>query len=96
MSDKTFLTDCVSCPGPDPGQAINDMQDADTEITRRTFLKHVRREELSQLERSLGYEKYAASGLTMAGDWHVYYAKSTFRGQPCVFFTHSAIEYIFV
>ena len=88
---KRFVTDCVSSDGP----SITPMVEKARDITRRTFLKHVDRENLREIERSLSYDAHPKQGLTMAGDWHVGYSKSTFQGRPCVFFTHSAIEYVF-
>lgn len=32
----------------------------------------------------------------MPHDWHVSYHRSMFRGKPCIYVRHSAIEYIFV
>ena len=92
---KRYLTDCVGCPGPNAGQAIQDMVDAATNITRQTFRRHVNRSDLRVLESSMGYERWPQRGLTMAGDWHVSYHKSTFREVSVVYFQHSAIEYIF-
>lgn len=92
---KSFLTNCVSCPGSNAGEAIQAMVDAARDITRRTFLKHVYRNELIQIERDLGYEFHPKRGLTMASDWHVSYHKSVFRGVPCIYFRWSGIEHIF-
>lgn len=87
-----FLTNCVSSTARD----ITPMVDAERNITRRTFLKHVDRRSLERVEAELGYSAHPAQGLTMAGDYHVAYYRSTFRGKPCVFFRWSAIEYVFV
>lgn len=84
-----FETDCVHSDR----ESITAMQDAATEITRRTFLRHVDRGELLDLERQLGYDTGAErGGLRMAKDWHVSYARSIYRGRPCVYFQHSRIE----
>lgn len=72
------------------------MVDKERGITRRTFLKHVDRENLRVIERQLGYDSHPRQGLTMAGDHYVAYYRSEFNGRPCVFFRWSAIEYIFV
>ena len=92
---KRYLTDCVGCPGPNAGEAIQAMVDTATDITRQTFRRHVNRSDLRDLEKEMSYERYPGRGLTMAGDWHVSYHKSTFRDAPVVYFRHSAIEYIF-
>lgn len=54
------------------------------------------RENLREIECQLGYALHSRRGLTMARDYHVSYHKSRFRGQPCVYFRWSAIEYVFV
>jgi len=92
---KRFITNCVNCPGPNPGQAIRDMVDSAQTITRRTFLRHVGRRNLELHEKALEYAGCPSQGLTMAQDWHVSYYKGVFRGKPVVYFVHSAIEYIF-
>jgi hypothetical protein len=64
-------------------------------ISRRTFLMHVNREEIHKWERRLGYADHASVGLTMAGDYHVTYYKSRFKGRRCVGFDWSRIDHIF-
>lgn len=93
MKIKRYLTSCVDCGD---GDAITEMTDSAVEITRRTFIKHVAWHDLLQLEAELGYAAHPKSGLTMAGDYHVSYCKSTFNDEPCVYVVWSCIEYIFV
>lgn len=88
---KRYALCCVDAVG----SAIEHMVDDSREITRRTFLKHVDHESLQALEQLLAYARHPSQGLTMAADWHVSYHKSRYRGKPCVYFVHSAIEYIF-
>lgn len=90
-----YRTNCVNCPGPDAGAAIQAMQDAARPVSRRTFLRRVDAQERRELEQSLGYALDPRAGLTMQKDWHVAYYRSVFRGQPCYFFDYSRIEYIF-
>lgn len=87
-----FVTNCVNSTSRD----ITPMVDAEKDITRRTFLQHVDRENLRDVEKSLGYDEHPSQGLTMAGDYHVSYHRSVFRGQPCYFFRWSSIEYVFI
>lgn len=87
-----FVTTCVNAG---IGKDIDDMVDRSRDISRRTFLKHVDRNNLKEIEGNLGYADHPSKGLTMAGDYHVSYAKSKFRGKPCVFFIWSAIEHVF-
>ena len=88
---KTYLTNC--CGSTE--RLICDMLDTCTDITRGTFLRHVEKGEIKRVEENLGYFGHPSQGLTMAGDWHVSYHKGKYDGEPCVFFRHSAIEYIF-
>jgi hypothetical protein len=89
---KQFIIDCVSANGDD----ITEMVDNAITITRRTFLKHVDRDNLKAVEVDLGYVLHPSQGLTMAADWAVSYHRGKYRGQPCVFFKWSCIEYVFV
>jgi hypothetical protein len=61
------------------------------QITRRTFLKYVDREEMANIEGQLGYDRH----LSMSNDPRVGYYKSTFFGHAVVFFNWSAMEYLF-
>lgn len=90
--DYRFVTDCVHSDGP----SIDEMQDAATVISRRTFLKYAHRGDVTEQEKILGYDTgHERGGLRMASDWHVTYHRSVYQGRPCVFFCHSMIEYIF-
>jgi len=72
-----------------------DMIDNAIDITRETFLKHVNRDSLRDVEASLGYEPHPSQGLTMAGDYHVSYHRGKLYGKVAYFFNHSSIEFIF-
>ena len=87
-----FSTDCVRSTA----SLICPMVDGSRQITRRTFLRHVDRDSLREIEDGLGYEGHPKRGLTMAGDYHVLYFKGYFAGQPCVFFDWSSIEHVFI
>ncbi len=86
-----FQTTCVSAYGPD----IEKMTDAALQITRRTFLEHINRDDLAELEKSLGYESHHTRGLTMAADYYVSYYRSKYCGRRCYYICWSAIEHIF-
>jgi hypothetical protein len=99
MSDKEermykFYRTCVDWPRREAQQLI-DMIDAATDITRRSFLKHVDREQLRDFETAFGYTNHHKQGLTMAGDYHVSYHRSKLDGKRVYFFKHSGIEYVF-
>jgi hypothetical protein len=86
-----FVTRCVEAQSHD----LAEMERRARPIARRTFLKHVNREQLREWERRLGYADHASMGLTMAGDYHVTYYKSRFNGRRCVGFDWSRIDHIF-
>ena len=92
-----FLCSCVDWPPNDidtEGGLSDMIQDA-RDITRRTFLLHVDRDELRNVEQSLSYSEHPSQGMTMAGDWHVSYHRSKLHGRTVYYFRHSAIEYVF-
>ena len=96
-SAMPYYSNCVSWPAEDVTAegGLSDMISQRVEITRRTFLKHVNRDDLTEIEDSLGYARHPRKGLCMAGDFHVNYYKSRLHDRPCVYFTHSAIEHVF-
>lgn len=77
------------------GKRIQDMIDASKSITVKTFKKTIGGDEYRQLEEMLNYDTVRGSKLRLANDYHVSFAKSTYRGKRCVYCTWSAIEYIF-
>jgi hypothetical protein len=88
-----FFNSCVGWCESDvhaPG-GLCDLIDNRRTISRRTFLRHVDRDELRDIERDLGYGAW----LRMAADWHVEYFRSTLHGRRVYGFRHSAIEYVF-
>ena len=90
-----FKNSCVDTPRHEV-KALSAMIDSNTDITRRTFLKHVDREELKHLEADLGYAQHPSHGLTMANNWHVSYHRSKWNGRRCYYFCWSGIEHYFV
>ena len=86
-----FQFTCVSATGQDLDTLFHIIAN-NKPITRQTFLRHVNRDELNQIEANLGY----ARDFPMSKDWHVSYHKAkTLNGKPVYYFTHSAIEYVF-
>ena len=93
----TYLNNCVNWWRDDvrsKGGLIDMVQDA-VEITRRTFVRHVDRQELREQELTLGYCRHPKQGLTMASDGCVRYYKSKLHGELVYFFDNSSIEYVF-
>ncbi len=97
MQQYKYYNNCVSWPRRDVHAegGLSDMIDDAIEITRKTFLNHVDRNEMEYLEISLGYSKHHSQGLTMAGDWHVSYHRSRLHGKRAYYFNNSCIEYVF-
>lgn len=97
MQQYKYYNNCVSWPRYDVARegGLSDMIDDAIDITRQTFLKHVDRNDLENIEVSLCYSKHYSQGLTMAGDWHVSYHRSKLHGKRVYYFAHSAIEYVF-
>lgn len=87
---KYYYGNCVNFPKS--VKHLSDMIDSGVNITRSTFLKHVDRDSLKQIESYLGYPM---GRLTMAGDWAVSYYKGRLCGKEVVWFQHSCIEYVF-
>ena len=87
-----YITCCISIPMSQVDD-LNAMTDRARRITYRTARQHIGKNALALVfdNYDWGNGKY----LTMKRDWHVGYYKSTFRGKPCIYVKHSAIEYIF-
>lgn len=86
-----YRGNCVSTPHEDLPK-LNRMIEQAEDVTRQTFLKHVDRDDLRDVERQLGYDRHMA----MVSDPYVSYCRSTWGPVPCYFFVWSAIEYYFV
>ena len=90
-----YYSNCVDWPRHDV-RALTDMCDSGKPLSRQAFLRHVDREELWELERSLGYVRnMGLDGLTMGQDWAVQYFKGKLHSRRVYYFTWSAIEYVF-
>lgn len=70
--------------------SIENMVDQSKEITLKTFLKYVSREELYEILGGI-YNK----GFPIEKDYHVHYFKSEYQNKKCYYVVHSGIEYIF-
>lgn len=67
------------------------MMDESEDITHNDFMEALGSEAYNQFFDGLGYGDW----LHLKDDYHVSYSRSTFKGEDCVYCTHSAIEYIF-
>ncbi len=88
MHECRFITDCVNANGDD----INEMVDAELEISLRTFLEHVNIDDLYSV---LPYERDPRKGMTLRQDWAICFYRSKYRGDRCYFVKWSAIEFVF-
>lgn len=76
----------------DDAEAIDAMVNGSTEVSARTFR---RRCDWTQASEMLGYDQ-CPPGLRLDTDFAVSFHKSHFKGRPCYYIVHSAIEYVFV
>ena len=92
-----YYNNCVNWSKDDvySDGGLNDMIDQAIDISRKTFLKHVDRDDLRDREFSLGYETHPSKGLTMAGDYSVSYHRSKLHGKRVYYFRQSCIEFVF-
>jgi hypothetical protein len=81
----------TTCAGAD-GDDIQDMIDNSIEVTYPTILHHC--EGFKEWIRSMGYGR--GKRRWIQNDWSVSYHKSHYKGRPCYYVKHSAIEYVWV
>lgn len=79
-----FTTSCVNANGND----IEAMIDAAEEVSIEELRKNCR---TALVEHHLGYNR----DFPMENDHHVKFYRSTYKGVPCFYIVHSAIEYVF-
>lgn len=91
MKTCDFYSNCVAWQ-IDKVDILNQIIDNSKNITRATFLKHINRSDLKKIESNLGYNK----NLRMSKDYHVRYHSSKLNGEMVYYFTHSAIEWVFL
>lgn len=70
------------------------MVDQAVQVSYRTFFRHCAG--VATWAKHSGYATRSDKGLTLDKDWHVSFYRSKFRGKPCYYMYHSAIEYIWV
>jgi len=89
---KNLITTCVEAKAKD----IEEMVDDENEIKYNTFIKEIGREQLENLNQTFGYAQRSERGLKLKDDYAVSFHSSHYKGKPCVYMVHSAIEYVFV
>ena len=92
MNKYTYKTNCVNSTA----RLIHDMVDNSREIAWKTFLKYVDVETVKDVFPYYSYRnEKTGCGFHIKDDYTVSFHKSKYRGKPCVYIYHSAIEYIF-
>ena len=87
---KTFLISCVGCEQSDVPD-LHEMMDESEDIEHDDFKEELAEDAYEQFFNELGYGDW----LHLKDDYAVSFSRSTFKGEDCVYCTHSAIEYIF-
>lgn len=82
--DYFYETCCVTANGDD----ITKMVEESKSITWKTLAKHVNLEEIESV--------LPNNNPKLSKDWSVRFYKSKYKGQPCYYIDHSAIEYVFI
>ena len=96
MNRMRYLTNCVEV-GMSELEHLQAMQDEGREVTLATGRRHCDPADFRAFERRMGYDTGGErGGLRLKDDWHVGYFKSTWKGRPCYYIVHSAIEHIWV
>jgi len=83
---------CVDLPQEDV-ESLRDMVEQGREITFSTFARHV---DWQDVATSLGYIVRRGRGVYLKDEPYAYFYRSTWKGIPCYYMQHSAIEYIFL
>lgn len=84
----SFIGTCVGLRCVD----LNAYDDSSRDIGYATFLKHVGREIVRELEEGFGYVR----PLTLKSDWCIRYSRGKWKGKPAVCMMHSAIHHIWL
>lgn len=82
-----FHTSCVSSDYDSIAAMLESSEECDLSTMEENC-------DLDAFKTSMMYD--TEDGLKLEFDWHVAYATGTYKGRPCYFLTHSAIEYIWV
>lgn len=88
MKRYQYITCCINAKAQD----IDAMVDNGRAVTFQTIRRHC--QDLREWVENMGYGRTA--GLLIQDDWAVSFYKSTYKGVPCYYIRHSAIEYVWV
>lgn len=87
-----YQTSCVSAKAED----IDKMLEKARQISYKTFLRYVDIDELQDLFPVYAWRNGISNLLRLKDDYAVFYYKSIYRGEKCVFVEHSRVDYVFV
>lgn len=88
MKRYRYATSCINSTA----EAIHALVDAARDVCFATIRRHCIG--LDDWARDMGYAVGSQHGLHLKDDWAVSYHKSSYRGVPCYYVRHSAIEHI--
>lgn len=88
-----YLTCCVNSTAGKINKMIDNSRDISYRVAREIIGSFTLDEWAGQMGYDVGFQR---GGLRLKKDWAVSYSKSQYEGNPCVYITHSAIEYIFI
>lgn len=89
----TYWKSCAQVT-PSEVASLDRMTQIGTQVTYRTFRRHVVGHSLDLWALSHRYLKDPRHGLTLKRDWHVAYFRSAWEGVPCYYLVWSAYEMI--
>jgi len=89
---KQLTTTCVDAKGED----IEEMVEEAFEMDHADFIWEIGQEQQKELNETFGYAQRGERGLKLKDDYAVSFHSSHYKGKPCVYMVHSAIEYVFV
>lgn len=73
-------------------QDLNDYDDTEREIGYATFLKHLGRERMRELNEQLGYRR--GEKLQIGTDWHITFSRGKWKGKPAICMMWSSIHHL--
>ncbi len=94
--DEWWYYKCCVDFRQDEVEDLTDMMDAGEEVTYDFLVHNVGKHVVQEVFSDYNWTKKPNEGLLMKDDYHVRYFQSVFRGNPCFYIVHSAIEYIFL
>jgi len=88
--DYILIGNCVSLSG----DFITEMKDNSETIFYEDFVEYVSEKEIRAIFPD--YDWHGEGGLEFRDDYAIGFYQSKYNGVPCVYFSHSAIEYVWI